>query len=78
MTAAGFHLQRMGGHAEPGIWLAKTSAAGDEIVVPVDLIVPEGTASGGGRRAARLVGHGTLAENGAQSESRLHWWTTAR
>lgn len=61
MTAAGFHLQRMGGHAEPGIWLAKTSAAGDEIIVPVDLIVPEGTASGGGRRAARLVGHGTLA-----------------
>jgi hypothetical protein len=61
MTAAGFHLQQMGGHAEPGIWLAKTSAAGEEIVVPVDLIIPEGTASGGGRRAARLAGHGILA-----------------
>jgi len=37
MTAAGFHLQQMGGHAEPGIWLAKTSAAGEEMIVPVDL-----------------------------------------
>ncbi len=61
MTAAGFHLQQMGGHAEPGIWLAKTSAAGKEIIVPVDLIVPEGTASGSGRRAARLAGHGARA-----------------
>jgi hypothetical protein len=61
MTAAGFHLQQMGGHAEPGIWLAKTSAAGEEIIVPVDLIVPEGTALGRGRRAARLAGHGERA-----------------
>jgi hypothetical protein len=61
MTAAGFHLQQMGGHAEPGIWLAKTSAAGEEMIVPVDLIVPEGTASGSGRRAARLAGHGARA-----------------
>jgi len=61
MAAAGFHLQETGGHAEPGIWLAKTSAAGEEIVVPVDLIVPEGTASGRGRRAARLAGHGARA-----------------
>jgi hypothetical protein len=61
MTDAGFHLQQVRGHAEPGIWLAKTSAAGEEIVVPVDLIVPEGIASGRGRRAARLAGHGTRA-----------------
>lgn len=61
MTAAGFRLQQIGGHVEPGIWLTKALAADEEIVVPVDLIVPQGTASGGGRRAARLRGHGARA-----------------
>jgi hypothetical protein len=62
MSAAGFHLQQQsGGHVEPGIWLARASAAGGEILVPVDLIVPEGAASGTGRRAARLGGHGARA-----------------
>lgn len=50
-----------GGHVEPGIWLASASAAGEEFLVPVDLIVPEGAASGTGRRAARLGGHGARA-----------------
>jgi hypothetical protein len=62
MTAAGFHLQpQPGGHVEPGIWLAMAFAAGEEFLVPVDLIVPEGAASGTGRRAARLGGHGARA-----------------
>jgi hypothetical protein len=62
MTAAGFYLQpHIGGHIEPGIWLTKTSAGGEEILIPVDLIVPEGAASGGGRRAARLGAHGNRA-----------------
>jgi hypothetical protein len=62
MTAAGFYLQpQLGGHIEPGIWLAKAWAAGEEILIPVDLIVPEGAASGGGRRAARLGAHGNRA-----------------
>lgn len=62
MSAAGFHLQQQsGGHVEPGTWLASTSAAGEEILVPVDLIVPEGAALGPGRRAARLGGHGARA-----------------
>lgn len=62
MSAAGFHLQQQpGGHVEPGIWLTRASAAGEEILVPVDLIVPEGAASGAGRRAARLGGHGARA-----------------
>lgn len=61
MIAAGFSPQPVDGHAEPGIWVASTSAAGKEIIVPVDLIVPEGFASGGGRRAARLGDHGTNA-----------------
>jgi hypothetical protein len=62
MSAAGFHLQlQPGGHVEPGIWLARALAAGEEILVPVDLIVPEGATSGPGRRAARLRGHGARA-----------------
>jgi hypothetical protein len=41
MSAAGFHLQpQPGGHVEPGVWLARASAAGEEILVPVDLIAP--------------------------------------
>jgi hypothetical protein len=63
MSAVEFHLQQQqpGGHVEPGIWLARASAAGEEILVPVDLIVPEGAASGTGKRAARLGGHGARA-----------------
>jgi hypothetical protein len=62
MSAAGFHLQpQPGGHVEPGVWLARASAAGEEILVPVDLIVPEGAASGTGKRAVRLGVHGARA-----------------
>ena len=62
MSASGFHLQpQPGGHVEPGIWLARVSAAGEEFLVPVDLIVPEGAVSGAGKRAVRLSGHGARA-----------------
>lgn len=56
MTAAGLTLTE-----EPGIWEARLTRADfdDEIVVPVDLIVPEELAPKAGRRAARLPGeHG--------------------
>lgn len=56
MTAAGFELSR-----EPGVWHAVVRRPGidDDIVVPVDLIVPMDVAAGSGRRAARLGGdHG--------------------
>lgn len=56
MTGAGFVLTE-----EPGIWEARFTRPGfeDEIVVPVDLIVPEELAPKAGRRAARLPGrHG--------------------
>ncbi len=56
MTEAGFFST-----AEPGIWEARFNRSGfdDEIVVPVDLIVPEELAPKAGRRAARLPGdHG--------------------
>lgn len=51
MRAAGFVLTD-----EPGIWEARITRPGfdGEIVVPVDLIVPEELAPKAGRRAARL------------------------
>lgn len=58
MRAAGFRLQRhIGGHVEPGVWLADAYVAGDTVLIPVDLLVPEAIAPPGGRRAARLTGH---------------------
>jgi hypothetical protein len=56
MSAAGFVLT-----AEPGIWEARFTRPGmdDEVVVPIDLIVPMELAAGPGRRSARLTGeHG--------------------
>ncbi len=56
MRDAGFTLTD-----EPGIWEAHLTRPGfdDDIVVPVDLIVPEELAPKAGRRAARLPGdHG--------------------
>ncbi len=46
---------------EPGVWLAITTVDGETLTIPVDLIVPEGAASGGGRRGARLGPHGNRA-----------------
>ena len=46
---------------EPGIWLASVTVDGEELIIPVDLIVPEGAASGAGRRGARLGSHGRRA-----------------
>jgi hypothetical protein len=56
MRNAGFVLT-----AEPGIWETRFRREGfaDDVVVPVDLIVPMNVASGPGRRSARLGGdHG--------------------
>ncbi len=56
MEDAGFTLT-----SEPGIWEAHLTRPGfdEDIVVPVDLIVPEELASKAGRRSARLPGeHG--------------------
>lgn len=62
MTAAEFELSpQPGGHVEPGIWIATASVDGESYDVPVDLIVPEGAAIGGGRRGARLGPHGKRA-----------------
>ncbi len=57
MGGAGFELSIVDGHVEPGIWVATTLIDGRELVVPVDLIVPEAAAPPGGRRSVRLPGH---------------------
>jgi hypothetical protein len=46
---------------EPGVWLATTTVDGAELTIPIDLIVPEAVAPRGGRRDARLEGHGERA-----------------
>ena len=61
MRAAGFDLAVVAGHVEPGIWVAAANVAGESILIPIDLIVPEGAATGGGRRGARLGSHGKVA-----------------
>jgi hypothetical protein len=61
MKAAGFEHSIEGGHIEPGIWVAEAIINGRQILIPVDLIVPEGFAPPGGRRGARLGPHGNKA-----------------
>lgn len=56
MRGAGFELS-----TEPGIWLAHAVIAERPVVIPVDLIVPEGFAPPGGRRGARPGPHGNRA-----------------
>jgi len=62
MAGAGFRLLiAESGSEEPGIWVASATIGGETVTVPVDLIVPEGVATGGGRRGARLGPHGKKA-----------------
>lgn len=58
MTAAGFVFS-----GAPGIWHRHVARSGeDDVIVPVDLIVPRTIASPAGRRGARLPGgHGRTA-----------------
>jgi hypothetical protein len=53
MRTANFELS-----TEPGIWLATIRVGQEDVLIPVDLIVPEGVATGTGRRDARLQGQG--------------------
>lgn len=61
MMGAGFELALYDGHIEPGIWTTAVDVGGEQLLVPVDLIVPEAAATGGGRRGARLGVHGRRA-----------------
>jgi hypothetical protein len=62
MRNAGFQLlEPRPNRPEPGVWVATARVEGEELIIPVDLIVPEGAASRGGRRGARLGPHGNRA-----------------
>jgi hypothetical protein len=61
MRAAGFELSLIDGHVEPGIWITSATVDGNEVIIPIDLIVPEAVAPPGGRRGARLGIHGRRA-----------------
>ena len=72
MEAAGFHLLPRESGVEPGIWVASARVGEQDILVPIDLIVPQGVAGDGGRRGARLGVHeiGQHAERWAWSCTR--------
>lgn len=55
MRDAGFQLLE-----QPGTWVATQRVGGEDLIVPVDLLVPEAVAPGG-RRGARLETHGNRA-----------------
>lgn len=57
MQAANFHRDLQ----QPGVWLATATVSGEEVSIPVDLIVPEGATEAIGRRGARLGRHGNRA-----------------
>jgi hypothetical protein len=62
MRGAGFQLlEPQPSRPEPGTWVRAETVDGEELIIPVDLIVPEGAAGGGGRRGARLGVHGNRA-----------------
>ena len=45
----------------PGMWHKVVRVGDEEVIVPIDLIVPEGASTGEGRRAARIPPHGKRA-----------------
>jgi len=55
MQGAGF----MADH--PGMWQRIVRIGGEDVVIPVDLIVPDGASTGEGRRGARIPPHGKRA-----------------
>ncbi len=62
MVEGGFELlEPQPDRPEPGIWVTPAVIDGVEVKVPVDLIVPDAAAAGGGRRGARLGVHGRRA-----------------
>lgn len=63
MRNAGFELwEQAGNRTQPGIWLRTEEVDGEQLIIPIDLIVPEAAAVGApGRRGARLGAHGNLA-----------------
>ena len=58
MRNAGFELAEMASGIEPGIWIRSEEVDGHQLIIPIDLIVPEGALiNTSGRRGARLGVH---------------------
>jgi len=55
MSDAGFNADH------PGMWQRTERVSGEDVIIPVDLIVPEGASTGEGRRGARIPPHGKRA-----------------
>lgn len=55
------HAKGPSGAEEPGVWIQTIEVAGENVDVPIDLIVPERLAPPGGSRGARLGPHGKRA-----------------
>lgn len=55
------HAQGSGSAVEPGIWTQTVDVGGQQVKIPVDLIIPSGIAPPAGTRGARLGEHGKRA-----------------
>lgn len=55
MVGAGFSAD------QPGTWRTTAVVHGVDVIIPIDLIVPEGASTGEGRRRARIPPHGKRA-----------------
>ncbi len=55
MSGAGFSADH------PGMWQTTVLVSGEDVIIPIDLIVPEGASTGEGRRGARIPPHGKRA-----------------
>lgn len=55
MLGAGFSVD------QPGMWQTTVLVSGEDMIIPIDLIVPEGASTGEGRRGARIPPHGKRA-----------------
>ena len=55
MSGAGFSAEH------PGMWQTNVLVSGEDVIIPIDLIVPEGASTGEGRRGARIPPHGKRA-----------------
>lgn len=71
MSGAGFRAD------DPGIWKRVVQVRGQDVIIPVDLIVPEGASTGAGRRGARAYPRTASAPPAARWALRRLLSTTA-